>query len=303
MGFLDLQVNGYAGVDFNGDDLDPVRVDAVCKRLASEGVDGILVAIITDALAAMEGRLRAMVRLRAEVPSLRQIMRGFHIEGPFLSPVDGYRGAHPADAVRMADVDAMRRLLDAGDGLTRLVTLAPERDPGMRVTRMLAEKKIVVSAGHTNASLAELEAAIDAGLRMFTHFGNGCPGNLPRHDNILQRVMSVRERLWVSLIADGAHIPFFALKNYLDMFGTEKSIVVTDAMSAAGLGAGNYKFGRWDLKIGEDGIARSLDGTHLVGSTISMEKSLRNLIEKVGLSEETARKLVEENPRRVIGEG
>ena len=115
--------------------------------------------------------------------------------------------------------------------------------------------------------------------------------------------MSLRERLWVSFIADGAHIPFFALKNYLDLFGTEKSIVVTDAMSAARLGPGNYKFGRWDLKIGEDGIARSLDGTHLVGSTISMEKSLRNLIEKVGLSEEMGRKLVEGNPRRVIGEG
>ncbi len=302
MGFFDLQVNGYAGVDFNGSDLDPVRVDAVCRRLADEGVDGILVAIITDALPAMEARLKAMVRLREEVPSLRRILRGIHIEGPFLSAMDGYRGAHPADAVRMADVEAMQRLLDAADGLTRIVTLAPERDPEMRVTQMLADEKIVVSAGHTNASLDELKAALDAGLTMFTHFGNGCPGSLPRHDNILQRVMSLRERLWVSFIADGAHIPFFALKNYLDLFGTDRSIVVTDAMSAAGLGAGSYKFGRWDLKIGEDGIARSLDGTYLVGSTISMGKSLRNLMEKVGLSEETGRKLVEGNPRRVMGE-
>ena len=300
MGFVDLHVNGYAGVDFNGDDLDPARVDAVCGRLASEGVDGILVAIITDALPAMEARLRAVVRMREEVSALRRMMRGFHIEGPFLSPVDGYRGAHPGDAVRIADVDAMQRLLDAAGGLTRLVTLAPERDSRMRVTRMLAEKRIVVSAGHTNATLDELEAAIEAGLTMFTHFGNGCPGSLPRHDNILNRVMSLRERLWVSFIADGAHIPFFALKNYLELFGTEKSIVVTDAMSAAGLGAGSYKFGRWDLKIGEDGIARSLDGTHLVGSTISMEKSMRNLVDKVGLSEEVARNLVEGNPRRLL---
>jgi N-acetylglucosamine-6-phosphate deacetylase len=301
MGFFDLQVNGYAGVDFNGDDLDLARVDAMCARLASEGVEGILVTIITDSLAAMEARLTAVVKLRESVASLRRIMRGIHIEGPFLNPAEGYRGAHPVDAVRMGNESAMRRLLDAADGLTRLVTLAPEMDPGMSVTRMLAGSNIVVSAGHTNASMTELQAAMDAGLSMFTHFGNGCPGSLPRHDNILNRVMSLRDRLWVSFIADGAHVPFFLLKNYLDWFGVDKSIVVTDAISAAGLGAGSHRLGRWELQIGEDGVARSPDGSHLVGSTISMVGSYRNLIEKLGLSEEDARKLVDENPRRVIG--
>jgi N-acetylglucosamine-6-phosphate deacetylase len=302
MGFFDLQVNGYAGIDFNGDDLDPVRVDAMCAQLGSEGVDGILVTIITDSLADMEARLKRVVRLCGSLSSLRQIMRGFHIEGPFLNPAEGYRGAHPADAVMMANLAAMQRLLDAADGLTRLVTLAPEQDRGMGVTRMLAKSNIVVSAGHTNASMDELHAAIDAGVTMFTHFGNGCPSNLPRHDNILSRVLSLRERLWVSFIADGAHIPFFALKIYLDMVGPDKSIVVTDAISAAGLGPGSYRLGRWDLKIGEDGIARSPDGSHLVGSTINMEASFRNLTSTLGLSKEIAWKLVDTNPRRAIGE-
>jgi N-acetylglucosamine-6-phosphate deacetylase len=302
MGFFDLQVNGYAGVDFNGDDLDPARVDAVCARLASEGVEGMLVTIITDSLPAMEARLKSLVRLRASISSLRQIMRGFHIEGPFINPAEGYRGAHPADAIVKADKSAMRRLLDAADGLTRLVTLAPEQDPGLDVTRMLAESDIVVSAGHTNASMDELRAAIDAGVTMFTHLGNGCPSNLPRHDNILNRVLSLREQLWISFIADGAHIPFFALKNYLDMVGADKSIVVTDAISAAGLGPGSYRFGRWDLNIGEDGIARSPDGSHLVGSTITMAESFRNLTRNLGLGEETARKLVDGNPRQAIAE-
>jgi N-acetylglucosamine-6-phosphate deacetylase len=168
---------------------------------------------------------------------------------------------------------------------------------------MLADSNIVVSAGHTNASMDELQAAMDAGLSMFTHFGNGCPGSLPRHDNILNRVMSLRGKLWVSFIADGAHVPFFVLKNYLDWFGTDKSIVVTDAISAAGLGAGSYRLGRWELEIGEDGVARSPDGSHLVGSTISMEGSYRNLMQRVGLSEEAARRLVDENPRKVLGVG
>ncbi len=129
MSYFDLQVNGYAGVDFNSDSLDPALVSAACEGLLAQGVEGILATIITDALPAMESRLRALVALRATVPALRRIMRGIHIEGPFLSPVDGYRGAHPADAILTASESAMQRLLDAADGLTRLVTLAPEQDP------------------------------------------------------------------------------------------------------------------------------------------------------------------------------
>ncbi len=302
MGFLDLQVNGYAGVDFNGDDLDAESVGAACARLESEGVDGILVTIISDSLPAMEARLRGVAKLRESVTSLRRIMRGFHIEGPFLSPVDGYRGAHPSDAAILGDRSAMQRLLDAAGGLTRLVTLAPECDPGMRVTRMLADCKIIVSAGHTNASLDELQAAIDSGLGMFTHFGNGCPASLPRHDNILNRVMSLRGELWVSFIADGVHVPFYVLKNYLEWFGLDKSVVVTDAISAAGLGPGSHRLGRWELEVGADGVARSPDRPHLVGSTISMERSYRNLMDKLGMDEQSARKLVEVNSRSVIGE-
>ena len=300
MGFFDLQVNGYGGVDFNGDRLDPELVDEVCKRLASEGVDGILATIITDELPKMEARLRALVEMRERVPSVRRIVRGFHIEGPFLNPAEGYRGAHPADAVMRSDESAMRRLLDAGDGLVRLVTLAPELDRSQRVTHMLVENKVVVSAGHTDATIDELKAGIDAGLSMFTHLGNGCPAHLPRHDNIVNRVLSLRERLWITFIADGAHIPFFALKNYLDLVGIERAIVVTDAISAAGLGAGSYRLGRWELEIGEDGVARSPDGSHLVGSTITMERSYRNLREWFGFSEDAAGRLVDENPRQAI---
>jgi N-acetylglucosamine-6-phosphate deacetylase len=296
MPYFDLQVNGYAGVDFNSDNLDPARVSAACDELAAQGVEGILATIITDALPEMESRLRALVALRASVPALAQILHGIHIEGPFLSPVDGYRGAHPADAILTASESAMQRLLDAAGGLTRLVTLAPEQDPGLRVTRMLAGNNIVVSAGHTNASLDQLRAAIDAGLNLFTHFGNGCPANLPRHDNILNRVLALREHLWLTFIADGAHIPFFALKNYLDLVGLDRSIVVTDAISAAGLGPGTYTLGRWSLTIGSDGIARAPGGTHLVGSTSTMPASRDNLIQHIGLTESEANQLLYDNP-------
>src|SRR5579859_1051694 len=113
MGFFDLQINGYAGVDFNSDNLDRDLVHAACSRLEAEGVDGILATIISDSLPYMQARLRALVELRSSVPPLRRILRGIHVEGPFLNPADGYRGAHPADAVGAANLPAMQSLLEA----------------------------------------------------------------------------------------------------------------------------------------------------------------------------------------------
>jgi N-acetylglucosamine-6-phosphate deacetylase len=300
MGFFDLQVNGFGGVDFNAEHLQPQSIEAMSERLLQEGVDGILVTLITDSIPSMAHRLRGLARLRQSLPSFRKVMRGFHIEGPFLNPADGYRGAHPRDAIIMADRSGMQELLDAGEGFVRLVTLAPECDPGLRVTRMLSDRGVVVSAGHTDASLETLKAAIDAGLTMFTHLGNGCPSLMPRHDNIIHRVLSLREQFWLCFIADGAHIPFFALKTYLDLVGTERAIVVTDAMSGAGCGSGKYSLGRLQLDIGDDLVARSPDGFHLAGSTITMERSLANLTEKLGFSRDAAWRLVSENPCRAM---
>lgn len=302
MGFFDLQVNGYAGVDFNGDVLDAEAVEAVCLRLESQGVESILATVITDSLPVMEARLQRLVRLLQQQPSLQRIICGIHIEGPFINPQKGYRGAHPVDAITPANVSAMQRLLDAAEGFTRLVTLAPECDSDLRVTRMLADQKIVASAGHTDASLDDLREAIDAGLTMFTHLGNGCPAVMPRHDNIIQRALSLKGKLWLCFIADGAHIPFFTLKNYLDLVGLDKTIVVTDAIVAADMGPGSYRFGRWELEIGDDLVARSPDNSHLVGSTVTMDRSFQNLAEHLGFSRDDAQRVLELNPKIALGQ-
>ena len=225
MPYFDLQVNGYSGIDFNGSALEVDRLQEMCNRLASQGVSGILATIITDSIPVMVMRLQRLAKILGDHVDLRQIIHGIHIEGPFINASPGYRGAHPEDAIIPASVSVMEQLLDAADGFTALVTLAPECDAGLRVTRMLAESNIVVSAGHTNASRDDLLASIDAGLTMFTHLGNGCPASIPRHDNIVQRALSLRENLWLCFIADGVHIPFYALRNYLDLVGIDKSIV------------------------------------------------------------------------------
>lgn len=296
MRYLDLQVNGYAGVDFNSDDLDAAGLRRACERLAQDGTERILATVITDHLPTMAARLRRLVELRSQDELVRRVIAGLHVEGPFISPQDGYRGAHPADAVRSADEDAMRRLLDAGDGLVRVVTLAPEQDEQAKVTALLARQGVVISAGHTNASLDELRRACDAGLTLFTHLGNGCPMLLPRHDNIIQRALYLRDRLICCFIADGVHVPFMALGNYIATAGVDRCIVVSDAMAAAGLGAGRHRLGRWEVDVGDDGAAWAPDRSHLVGSAMSLRQAHENLAIHLGLDEAACRRLLYENP-------
>lgn len=300
-GFVDLQVNGYADVDFNADELSAERVAAVCRRLQDEGVAGILATVITADLGSMCRRLANICRVRQADRAIGETIWGVHIEGPFLNDQPGYIGAHPKDAARPADVDTMQRLLGAAGGLTRIVTLAPERDPSCRVTRFLSDAGICVSAGHCNPSLDELRAAMDAGLTMFTHLGNGCPGQLPRHDNVIQRALSLANRLHIGFIADGVHVPFFALANYLKCCGLERAFIVTDAICGAGLGPGQYTIGDRAVVIDENLATWSADRSHLVGSAGTMRRSEENLRESLGLTDDEIRRLLIHNPRAAAG--
>ncbi len=300
-GFFDLQVNGYGGVDFNQEGLTAEGLHTACERMAADGVTGFLATMITDHVDVMASRLARVVELVEQDELAKQMIAGYHIEGPFISPVDGYRGAHPADAVQLATIDAAKKLVDACRGQTKIVTLAPEQDPGGKVTAWLKSQGVVVSAGHTNASMDELKTCIDAGLSMYTHLGNGCPMMMHRHDNIVQRALSLCEHLCLCFIADGVHVALPALGNYLRAAGIENCAVVTDAVAPAGLGPGQYTVSRWKVQVGEDLAVRSPDGSHLIGSAIDMPRNIHNLCEKLGLSEADARRLTCDNPRRALG--
>lgn len=298
---FDLQVNGYAGTDFNREGLTAEALHQACVCLEADGVEAVLATFITDDLAAMEQRMRTLVALREQDALARRIIAGIHIEGPFINIEKGYVGAHPPHAVKPATVEDAKRLVDACGGLAKLVTLAPECDAGFATTRWLSSQGVCVSAGHCNPSREVLAAACDNGLRMFTHVGNGCPMLMHRHDNIIQRALSLRDKLWLCFIPDGVHIEFFALQNYLRAAGLEKSIFVTDAISASRLGPGNYSLAGWDIKIGEDLVARSPDGSHFVGSTVTWPRIQENNRQSIGLSEADLIKLSVTNPKRALG--
>jgi len=300
-GYVDLQLNGYGGVDFNGDHLTVEAMHDVCSRLRDEGAAGFLPTVITDDVDAMAARLARIAEVRRADSLAREMILGIHIEGPFISGAAGFVGAHPAAAVRPAALDQMQRLLEAADGLTRIVTLAPEHDRDLRVTRYLADHGITVAAGHCNPSLEQLRAAIDAGLSMFTHLGNGCPSKVDRHDNIIQRVLSLSRQLWISFIADGAHVPFPALGNYLRAASIERCVVVSDAISAAGLGPGRYMLGDQCVEVGEDQVPRSADGSHFVGSATTMAQMADHLRRYLRLSSDEVLQLTAIGPRRILG--
>ena len=299
-GYVDLQVNGYGGVDFNMDGLQPDDLHAACRRLEADGVAHVLATFTTDRLDAMLDRMRRLVALREQDDLARRLIAGIHIEGPFINSDKGYRGAHPAEHIRPPDPDEMERLLEAAGGLARLVTLAPEHDEGFRVTRLLSGRGIVASAGHCNPPLETLRAACDAGLSMFTHLSNGCAALVPRHDNVIERALALHDRLWLCFIADGQHVPFFVLGNWLRSAGLERACVVTDALAPAGFGPGTYRHKAFEVRVADDGVARLPDGS-LVGGAISMREAAANLVDHVGLSPQDARRLTVTNPRKAIG--
>ena len=299
-GTVDLQVNGYAGVDFNSDDVTVDQIRSACDALRNDQVAAILATVITDSVPNLEHRLRKIVAARKSDPIVAEMIVGIHIEGPFLNPEPGYIGAHPSEHAQPAQRGAMQQLLEAADGLVRIVTLAPECDPDLGVTRWLAGQGIVVSGGHCNPTLDQLDAAIDAGLSMFTHLGNGCPLQQHRHDNIIQRVLSRAEHLSIGFIADGIHVPFFALRNYLNAAGLKRAFIVTDAVSAAGKGPGRYTLSGHDVVVDENLATWAADRSHLVGSAMTMPRVEQNLVQ-MGFSESEVKRLTRTNPANAIG--
>lgn len=301
MSYFDLQVNGYAGADFCDAALTLEDFRRACDELAADGTRAILATLITDSLEALCAKLSRMASFRESDPVVRDMVAGFHVEGPFLNAAPGYIGAHPPEHVRPATPEDARRILDAGQGLVRIVTLAPENDAGLATTAYLASQGVTVSAGHCDPTLEQLSAAIDAGLSMMTHLGNGCPVDLPRHENIIQRALSLSDRLWFGYIPDGFHVPYFALKNYLAVSGLDRSFLVTDAITAAKLGPGTYQLSGAPVEIDAHGVARRPGSPNLAGSTVTLPQARRRLQAALGITDADFLALAARNPRLAIG--
>lgn len=265
---FDIQVNGYAGVDFQQGDLTGESFLRAVRGLRAAGCTRFFCTLITDEWSRLLHRLEHLRRLCAEAPELAAAVAGWHMEGPFLSAEPGFCGAH--DPAWMVDPSAAAiRELRAVAGEDRvLLTLAPERPGALEAIKLAVALGMRVSLGHTNASAERIREARSAGASGFTHLGNGCPQALDRHDNILWRMLDI-EGFTVGVIPDGLHVSPALFRLVHRVLPRESLLYTTDAMAGAGAGPGRFTVGPLEVDVGLDGVSRQPGRTNFAGSALT----------------------------------
>jgi len=293
-GLFDLQVNGFGGVDFNAPDLTADRVHEALERMRATGVTRCLPTLITSTFEQFAASARVLARVSSAA------IAGIHMEGPYLSVEDGARGAHPREHVTGASVDDFNRRQEAASGRIVLVTLAPEVPGALRLIEHLVASGVRAAIGHTAATPRQITDAVTAGASLATHLGNGCAQLLPRHPNVIWEQLAA-DSLLASLIVDGHHLPPATVKAMVRAKGPARTILVTDAVAAAGCAPGRYTIGAVICELGENGRV-SLPGTpYLAGSGLTMDRAIANAVRFTGLSIDAVIPMASTHPATYLG--
>ena len=295
---LDIQLNGFGGYGFNEAETSPESVARVARSQWKAGIGAFLPTITTHSQDRMLHSLRA-ITAACRNPLIGGSILGIHLEGPHISSLDGPRGAHPLKHVRLPAWDEFLRMQEAAEGKVLLVTLAPELDGAIPFIERLAKAGVVAAIGHTNASAHDLDAAVAAGARLSTHLGNGAHSLLPRHPNYIWEQLS-RDELDCSVIADGHHLPASVLKCILRCKGVERTILVSDAITQAGLPPGTYPAAGGEMEVAANGRI-SLAGTpYLAGAGAHLGQGVSNLVRMGVSSRRDALRMASLNPARLL---
>jgi N-acetylglucosamine-6-phosphate deacetylase len=293
-GFCDLQVNGFAGIDFNAPDLTSDQVHEALERMRATGVTLCLPTLITSSLDAFQRN--ASIIAAIDSPSVA----GIHMEGPYLSPEDGPRGAHPIQHLTSATLDDFEKRQEAAHGRIRLVTLAPEVPGALELIERLVDRGVRIALGHTAATPSQFADAISAGATKVTHLGNGIAQILPRHPNLIWEALA-SDDLCMSVIVDGHHLPPSTVKAMTRSKGHQKTILVTDAIAAAGCPPGRFHIGNVDCEMATNGRV-SLPGTpYLAGSSLRMNEAVANTVRFTGCTIQEAAAMASTIPAGYLG--
>jgi N-acetylglucosamine-6-phosphate deacetylase len=305
-GFIDLQVNGFAGVDYNSPNAPIEEIGRSIRVMFSTGVTRFFATVITGSPERMLGALRNLAAAREWLSEgaagIGQAIAGFHVEGPHISPDDGPRGAHPREWVRPPDLDEFHRWQEAARGHVRLVTLSPEWPEAPRYIEQVVKEGVVVSIGHTRATSQQLRDAVSAGATLSTHLGNGANPTLPKTANYIWEQLA-EERLSASFIVDGIHLPDAFLCAALRAKGIERSVLVTDAVMPAMCAPGIYQLGEVQVELKDDRRVVLRDGDRLAGSSLRMDQAIENVMRIAGVNLEDAVAMATANPARVARVG
>jgi N-acetylglucosamine-6-phosphate deacetylase len=297
---FDLQINGCDGRSFNSPQLsaDDVRhVVAVCR---SHGIGGLCPTLVTNSAEALLHGFRTLARVCDDDSALASALPAFHLEGPYISPEDGPRGAHPLAHVRLPDWDEFLRFQEAAGGHIRLVTLAPELEGALSFIEKLVASGVVVALGHTAASGPQIREAVAAGACLSTHLGNGSHATLPRHDNYVWEQLAA-DGLWASLICDGEHLPPAVIKSILRVKTPARTILTCDASSLAGLPPGRYSEWGQELEVLPGGKVVVPGTPYLAGSGVFTDACLGIAMRDGGVTLREAFDMAGARPRSLLG--
>lgn len=292
-GFVDVHTHGGGG--FNLHTTNPQEIESYARWAPSTGTTSFLMGVVGVPHALPEAQLAAAVQA-IEHPSPGAEPLGIHLEGPYMSVER--RGAHDPSWLRVPNSEETEQLLKLTRGHLRLITLAPELTNADAMIRRLVEAGVTVSIGHTDATYEQARAAIPLGITHATHCFNAMRPLLHRDPGPLGAIVEA-EQVRGELIADGVHVHPAALRVMIRALGPERTIIVTDALSCAGVSDATFEFGGQPARV-SGGVARLQDGT-ITGSVLTVDQALRNLVQLVGVSLPEAVGMLTLNPATSAG--
>ncbi|MBP1993286.1 N-acetylglucosamine-6-phosphate deacetylase [Paenibacillus eucommiae] len=293
-GFIDVHVHGGYGADFM--ESDPETLLTITRYHAAHGTTAMLATTVTAPQDALDNVLAEVSRFMQAPMPYAQLL-GVHLEGPFISPK--WPGAQNPDFIQLPQLSWLEDWHARYPGIVRQLTLAPEREGALELITWLHERGIVAACGHTDSSYEEMIAAADAGLRQAVHTFNAMTGLHHRKPGTVGAVLT-DPRIAAEVIADGHHVHPAAIRLITQVKQQQNLLLITDAMSAAGLGDGEYSLGGLGVIV-QDGVARLKEGDSLAGSTLTMIDALRYMVREVGVSVAEASRYASGNPAKALG--
>jgi N-acetylglucosamine-6-phosphate deacetylase len=297
---FDLQINGCDGRSFTSPRLTSDDVRHVVHRVQCHGIAALCPTVVTSSFVTLRHALLTLRRACEEDGDVARAVPCLHLEGPYISPEDGPRGAHPREHVRPPSWDELCRLQEAAGGRLRLVTLAPEHDGALAFIEKAVAAGMVIAIGHTAADGGRIRDAVRAGARLSTHLGNGSHALLPRHDNYLWEQLACDD-LWASVIADGHHLPPALLRCLLRVKTPGRAILTCDASALAGLPPGRYADLGQECEVLPGGKIVVPGTAFLAGSGVFTDRCVSHAVAAGGVALAEALGMAAERPRALLG--
>jgi N-acetylglucosamine-6-phosphate deacetylase len=298
MKLIDLQVNGYMGVDFSSPQLTENDFFEACLKIIKYGVTAFLPTIITTHEKTYKKNL-AIIANVSERPELKKHILGIHAEGPFISKEPGAVGAHNPKWTQKPNIELLKKMQEWAHGKIKLLTIAAELHNADKLCEYACKNNISVFLGHQNAQLSDLNKLADAGAKAITHLGNGMPNMVNRHNNILQYCLAC-DKLSATIITDGHHLPAHIIKTIIKVKGVDKIAIISDASPIAGLKPGKYNILGNNAILEKNGYLYNPQKKCLVGSSATIVECVKYFESLSLLTKKELKKVAYDNPLKLI---